>query len=167
MSWEVISSISEMIAAIGVIVSLVYLAVQVRDSVKATRVAAKLQISERLNNFQDMLIQSPELNQVMLEGRKGIENLNENDRLQFMNLCQKAAWFFSANHFIYKNNDIREEDFHEFDSVIHYWVTSRGFQQWWIEWGSENWFGGEIRDHVNQIIQKYPALERQNQSEEV
>jgi hypothetical protein len=46
MNWEAIAAISQIVAAIGVIITLVYLAVQVRGSTKVASAQARHSISE-------------------------------------------------------------------------------------------------------------------------
>ncbi len=66
MNWDAIAAIAESIGAVGVIASLLYLAMQVRGSIRASEVESKLAASGRYGDFLGSLIQSPELNEVYL-----------------------------------------------------------------------------------------------------
>ena len=79
MNWDAIGSIAELLGALGVIGSLIYLGSQVRTSNLASQVDSKLKTTEFLVNFQDLLIASPELNDILMRGRKGIEKLSKEE----------------------------------------------------------------------------------------
>lgn len=136
-----------MLGAIGVIASLVYVGTQVRASAKASRIESKLKLTEKLISFGDLLIENPNLNDLMMTGRQGLELLSKEDYVQFSNLCQKAVWHLSAAFFMHNSRAISDEDFHEFRFVATYWTQSKGLKQWW-EKGGENGFTGEFKLYI-------------------
>ena len=72
MNWDSVGAIAELLGAIGVIGSLIYVASQVRASTVASKVESKLRLTQNMVNYGDLLIGSPELNELMIDGRKGI-----------------------------------------------------------------------------------------------
>ncbi|MDD9888786.1 MAG: hypothetical protein OXU66_05980 [Gammaproteobacteria bacterium] len=70
MNWEIIAAVAELLGALGVIGSLVYVAYQVKDSARATRIESKLRVTGMLVDFGDKLLDDPNLSRIMLEGRK-------------------------------------------------------------------------------------------------
>lgn len=147
MNWDAVGAISELLGAIGVIASLVYVGTQVNASAKASRIESKLRLTDKLINFGDLLISNPKLNETMINGRKGLESLTKDEYVQFSNLCQKAGWHLSAAYFMHKNKAISDEDFHEFHSTGRYWIRSKGFKQWW-EKGGKLSFTGEFENFI-------------------
>ena len=75
MNWEAIGAISETIGAAGVIASMLYLAVQVRASTRASAIESKLASSRIYTDFIGSLIQSPELNRILVQGCKDLTSL--------------------------------------------------------------------------------------------
>jgi len=61
MNWEAISAVSEIVGAIAVVVSLVYLAIQVRSSSKATRASVYMGLHDSQAQFSYLLISDPTL----------------------------------------------------------------------------------------------------------
>ena len=76
-NWGAIGAIADLVAAAGVIASLLYLAVQVRASNVASAVEAKLVSTRLLNDFIDSLIENPELNEIYMRGIKDIDLLSK------------------------------------------------------------------------------------------
>ena len=60
-NWEMISAIGQMLGALGVIISLVYLAVQIRAQKKESQHAAVTSLTTQFNEFMRPQIESSEL----------------------------------------------------------------------------------------------------------
>jgi len=144
MNWEAISAIGQMLGAVGVIVSLLYLAVQVRQNNRASAVSAKLASTQLLSEFVDGFINDPELMDVWLRGRRDLDALGERDRLRFFNICLKAFWFFSAGHFQLRLGTLAHDDWTEFLAVFRFWLEGPGVQAWWQRVGRQRFGAGFI-----------------------
>jgi len=131
MNWEAIAAVAHVVAAGGVIASLLYLATQVRQDNRASAVAAKLASTPLLSGFVDPLISNPELMVVWRKGRKDLDSLGEVERHRFANMCLKAFWFFSAAPFQLRMGTLREEEWAEFYGVIRFWIEGDGVRTWW------------------------------------
>src|SRR5205085_7874610 len=83
MNWEMLSAIGQVVAAIGVIPSLVYLAVQVREQNKERRRAGinilTAQWSELVKTAQD----SRDFAVLFLQGIRSFQELDAPDKLRF------------------------------------------------------------------------------------
>lgn len=156
MNWEALGAFAELIGAAGVIGSLLYLAAQVRTSNRASAVQAKLESTRLLNDFMDLLIQRPELNQLMLKGRKGLDSLSPDEYLQFSNMSLKAFWFFSAGHFQFRRRTLADSDWVEVQAVIRYWLRSKGCRDWWRKLG-RSMYGDEFVAFIESEIARLVA----------
>ncbi len=160
MNWEALGAVAEWIGAAGVIASLLYLAAQVHASNRASAVQAKLDSTRLLNDFMDLLIQRPELNQLMLKGLKGLDALSPDEYQQFSNMSLKAFWFFSAGHFQFRRGTIAASDWFEILAVLRYWLHSAGCRAWWQKMG-RLMFGGEfvafIESEINALVAQQGA----------
>jgi hypothetical protein len=86
LNWDAIGAIAEGIGAVGVIASLLYLAVQVRANTRASAVDSKFRSAEMQNDFVDSLIETPELNDLWLRGLTKLDSLSESDYYRFSNM---------------------------------------------------------------------------------
>jgi len=151
MNWDAIGAVAELLGAIGVIGSLIYVATQVRASTLASRVESKLRLTENMVNYGDLLIGSPDLNDLMIKGRKSIDTLSKSEYLQFSNLALKACWYLSAGFFMYRQKSISDDDWFEIKTIATYWCKSNGFQEWWNQRGKLS-FTGEFAKFIRQEI---------------
>jgi len=161
-NWDAIGAIAELVGAAGVVASLLYLAAQVHTSNRASAVHAKLESTRLLSEFNDLWIQHPELNVLVLRGRTSLDSLSRDEYLQFSNMSLKAFWFFSAGHFQFRQRTLSEGDWFELRAVIHYWLRAQGCQDWWHKQG-RGMFGSEFVTFVEAEI----ALLAAQQDDEV
>lgn len=135
MSWDAIAAMAEAIGAVAVVASLLYLALQVRASARASAVQSKLESTRLLNDFVDFLIESPELADLFQRGLADYERLDKPEQLRFSNMSLKAFWFFSAGHFQFPVGALDEDEFHEVRTVMRYWIRRPGTRVWWEKLG--------------------------------
>ena len=90
MNWEAVGAISETIGVIAVLVSLIYVAAQIRQntqqfsrSVAATELAALERNIESGNHIRELLILHPELAELLLRGFRSFEKLDSVEKFRF------------------------------------------------------------------------------------
>lgn len=159
MNWDAIGAVAEAVGAVGVIASLLYLAVQVRASTRASAVESKFRSAEMQNDFVNSLIETPELNDLWLRGLGNLDSLSESDYYRFSNMSLKAFWLFSACHFQYRTGALSEGEWYESRAVLHYWLRSPGCQAWWAKLGRTS-FGPAFREYVDLEIAALRAAQQ-------
>ena len=80
MTLQDLGGIGELIGGIGVIVSLLYLARQIRDSARIERLNARYAVSQALLSTFARIDEDPELHRVWVAARDRGEELDEEDR---------------------------------------------------------------------------------------
>jgi hypothetical protein len=151
MNWEAIGAIGEIAGAIGVIATLLYLSVQVRSSTLASKVESKLAATRMYTDFLSGLIQSPEINEIYLRGRKDMSSLTPDEFYRFSNLALQSFSFFSAGYFQYFRGTLHESDWYENLAVIRFWLRGKGCQQWWVKVGM-HMYGSEFVTFIESEI---------------
>ena len=135
MNWEAAGAIGEIVGAIGVIASLLYVARQVGVSNKASAIESKLAISRMHSDFIGSLIQNPELDDILFEGISGSDSLSERDSRRFSNMALQAFTFFSAGYFQLEAGTMDSEEWSESEAIIQFWLNGRGGKDWWKKVG--------------------------------
>lgn len=90
MNWDAISAIGDMIAAIAVVISLIYLAIQVRQntrqisrSIKTAQLSAFERNVESGNRTREFLLVNPELFALYRKGWKSYQGLDAGEKARF------------------------------------------------------------------------------------
>jgi len=111
MNWEAIGAIGETLGAIGVIVTLVYLAAQLRQNTKALRSNSWQAIQEAEQRFDDLFSKDPALCELWVRASEvGLECLDSDaERFQFTSLAKQLIDQFQTHHYQYERGLIETE----------------------------------------------------------
>ena len=81
MNWDAIGAIGEVVSAVGVVGTLVYLAIQIRANTKESRLTATGEISREYNAYLQHITADAELSRIWLTAIDGdVNDLTENER---------------------------------------------------------------------------------------
>jgi hypothetical protein len=141
MNWDAIGAVAELLGAVGVIGSLLYLAGQIRAANQAASVHAKLESTRLMTDYLDGLIQHPELAELVQRGQVDKESLSREEYIRFSNMALKAFYYFSAGYFQFKVGTLRADDWHEQLSIIDYWLRGPATRRWWDKLGRQMFKG--------------------------
>lgn len=87
MNWEAVGAVGETVGAIGVVVTLIYLAMQIRQQNRESRIAAVHELNEAfrgsITSFQDA-----GLADIFSRGKDDFPSLTEPERLRFIAMVQ-------------------------------------------------------------------------------
>ena len=86
MDWEAIGAVGEILGAIGVIATLVYLAAQIRQNTKATKVANYNESMHHMTAMMTHITKDEEISRIWRLGREGSEELSHEDKERYANL---------------------------------------------------------------------------------
>lgn len=131
MNWDAIGAVAELLGAVGVIISLLYLASQIRNANRAAAVSAKLESTRFITNYLDDLIQNPELAELVHRGRHDQESLSREEFLLFSNCALKAFYYFSAGYFQNQLGTLSDSSYKEILAIIDYWLHGAAVRRWW------------------------------------
>ena len=128
---ESLASLGEIVGAIAVVVSLLYLAVQVRQNTRAQRLENASRILDRTASMQGALSRDPAMSVLFSKGVSDPSKLTTQERIQFTWAMYE---FFGALEFMFlaaNENSIPEEIWQRWSSAAAWWLTFPGVQAWW------------------------------------
>src|SRR5215212_2457275 len=83
MNWEMISGVGQMLGAIGVIISIVYLAAQIRNQNKESQRAAMNALTTHWSDLNRTLVENPEMAVLWLRALRSFDDLDAESKLRF------------------------------------------------------------------------------------
>jgi hypothetical protein len=86
MTLEQLALISQLVAALGVIGSLIFVGMQVRQSNRMMRDQATRHHAERIQSVSKAVFEVPDLARIWLKGGENLEALSPEERVRFVNL---------------------------------------------------------------------------------
>jgi hypothetical protein len=131
MNWEAIGAIGELIGAIGVIATLVYLAVQIRRNTIASRATTYQAFNSEVLALRRFRIENPELECHWALKFDERESLSESDRAQFDNVAKYRLQFFEGIYVQTRRGVVEDEAWLVVRHEIEHVARSPGFSEWW------------------------------------
>ena len=148
----------EFIGGIAVVVSLVYLAGQIRQNSRMLRASSTASTSQLLLSQNDAIIQDADAARFYFDGMADSNSLSEVDRGRF-NMLIHNQLHVTAQQYEFVHDGVgstRVWDQHE--RGLRWQLQQPGIQQWWREF-AEVCFGTEFIEYVNGLIREGEAAE--------
>ena len=128
---ESLANLGEIIGAVAVVVSLIYLAVQVRQNTQAQRTENFSRALDRVAALQAALSQDSEASVIFAKGVADPTKLTPKERMQFTWAMYELFGAFEFMFLASKTNAIPEEIWQRWSSAVAFWLSFSGVQVWW------------------------------------
>ena len=109
MNWDALGAIGEIISAIAVVLTLIYLAIQLRTNTNAVKTNTWQAIQDAEQRFDELLSSDRGLADLWLKGQADPEALDESEQLQFYLICKQLLDQFQTHHYHYEKGMIDED----------------------------------------------------------
>jgi len=149
MNWTAIGAVGEILGAVAVIVSLIYLAVQVRHNTESLRVQTLQNVMDRVGT-SDSRASSEHVADVLARGRRSYAGLDEADRITFSYYMHERMLLYYSNLLV---KEFLQPEAHEvLMSNIRYQLGFPGVVEW-LEDGDRE---GLPRDYMDLLTGLLP-----------
>ena len=112
MTLEQSAYLAEIVGVFAIVVSLVYLSLQVRQNTRTTRLETVQTISSEFNNFNDMLASSGELADIYHRGVFDFQSLNTTEQVRFSLLLMRVFRTWYEQYFHWRKGALDAEFWH-------------------------------------------------------
>ena len=133
MNWEALGAIGEVAGAVAVVLTLGYLALQMRQNTRAVRVASFHQVADSFSAVSLSVVQDPTLVSLLLRARLDPESLTreEHARLRFflLTLFRRAESMF----FHSEQGTLQRESWQGIRMTLADTLATSLGQRWWSE----------------------------------
>ncbi len=151
MNWEAIGAVGEVVGGVGVILTLVYLAVQIRQNtamMTAQTVQASIDATQRVLLFR---AEHPEMRAVLRKARENAE-LNT-DEFELLTAYLQAAFMNFQARLQHNTRGVFDASVNEsYERILVDYLEAPYVQRWWTY--SKALYGDAFREHCDQIIER-------------
>lgn len=154
MTWEALAAIAQLAAVVGLIPSLIYLAVQVKDQNKERRRGAVNVLTGQWAAMVKTLAESSEMADIYLRGVQQFNDLSPVDRLRFSAYLATFFKYFEGLYYYYRDGTLEPQHWAQVRRTMTDVVSYPGTQVWWSV--RRHWHTEEFAALVNQIISEPP-----------
>jgi len=131
MDLQALANIGEILGGVAVIISLLYLAVQVRQGTQAQRTENYARALDRVATMQALLSQDGDLTRLFSRGVIDEASLTAQERIQFTWILYEAFGAFEFMFHASKSDAIPEEVWTRWSVATAWWLTFPGVLAWW------------------------------------
>jgi hypothetical protein len=154
MNWEMLSAIGQAVAAIGVIPSLIYLAVQIREQNKERRRAGINILTAQWSDLVKTGQESREFAVFFLRGVRSFDGLDAPDKLRFSAFFTRYTRNCEGMFIYYRDGALEKALWEEVERTMIDYFAYTGVREWWAT--RKHWLTDEFRAVVEAIIAKNP-----------
>jgi hypothetical protein len=153
-NWDAVGALAELAGAVGVVVTLGYLASQIRQNSKLLRASTTASSNEVQTHMTALLAQDPEAARIFWDGLADRDSLSEPDRRRFDPLL---TLFLQPirQQYQFERDGIGSAEEWAYQTQGLAWVfEQRGARQWWRAWSGQ--YPQGFRDVVDCLIRERP-----------
>ena len=132
MNWEAAGAIGEIVAAFAVVITLVYLAISIRQTARSISIAGLRDVTAQWNQWSEMLATSPELADVVARGNVDPATLSASEALRYGAFIQSFFDNVESYRTLVTDHGM-DKDLQVLASIVSRRVTIPGFAAWWEE----------------------------------
>ena len=131
MSLEQASFLAQIISAVAVFASLVFVGLQVRQNTNAVRAASSQAHSAMYHGLTDHLVNNKDFAQIWWKGVENLEVLREGEIVRFFAFASSVFRFFEASRVQWLRGQLDDEHWHTVEQHAIALAVKPGVQRFW------------------------------------
>ena len=126
MNWDAINAVSQLISSIAVVVSVLYLASQLRSSTRVARVAAMDAAAAALRDVTKPFMENAELGRLWRTGLENLDALSPEDQARFFHAAHQFLKALETIHYHYVYGLLDDQLWHGWRELLQHYICTPG-----------------------------------------
>ena len=153
-----LANLGEFIGGIAVVISLVYLALQVRQTNTWNRQQGFRDIQGRKMDWVEHVTSTKEMAHLYNTGSVDYDGLDEDDQFRF-NWLQARRWAtYELVMDYHRGGSMKDEILDIVESYLRQDLAKPGIQRWWSDFGRET-FASDFRRRIDELSEDVPRVD--------
>lgn len=149
MNWPAIGAISELVGAVAVVVSLLYVAAQVKASTRQARHDAGRDLAARVSDVSLAVASDEQLGTLLVQGGADPELLSPGDQTRFRGLMNSLFRGLEQQYLLHREGSLDDESWAAVERMIRDWMALRGVQIYFRDRGG--WYTTGFLEYVTRM----------------
>lgn len=149
MSLSDLAAIGSFVSGVAVVVTLIFLLLQMRQNTRAIRAAASQAHAANYQSLLASIIEDGELARLWRVGLGDIEKLNDDEKIRFISLSSGFFRFYDAARLQWRHGQLDAEHWYSIDTQIRDTIRNPGVQAYWSM--RRHWHSPEFRGWVDSL----------------
>lgn len=155
MNWTKTSAFAEILSSVAILVTLVYLAVEIQQNAEATRANTRQAILDSDQQFLQLFVDSPELNLLWYK-----PELSDQEKVRLSYFLLIHMRMRESNWFQYESGILDERTWRSYRGSIVAMLSAPRTRAWWESLGVERIFNLDFVSVVDNLIADEPLIDR-------
>ncbi len=131
MSIQELGSVGEFLSSIAVLVSVVYLAVQIRHGTEAARTSTYLSIVANFGALNRAMASTPDLSLLYVNAMENFDSLQADEKARVSQLNFAVFHYFENMYYQHQKGYLEQEVWQGWKRLMLTYHSRVGFQSWW------------------------------------
>jgi hypothetical protein len=129
-SIEALGNLGDFIGGIGVVATLIYLSIQIRQNTRAVRTASRQEIVAGARDWNRLLL-DPAVAEAFYRGTQQYPDLEAEATTRFRTVMHDLALFMQGAFALWENGALEEETYHAYLEFFAVQLATPGGSAWW------------------------------------
>jgi hypothetical protein len=155
-NWDAIGAVGESLAALAVVISLTYMAMQIRQNTRALRYSARQSQAQDYSSFIDLVLANPELTRLhaAICPTPGLSTPNDleltpDEHATASRLLYRAMVVFGSEYDAWRTGLIPDEMWMEANALIAAYLRSPISREYWNNLGLRSLFNRSFAEYID------------------
>jgi hypothetical protein len=149
MNWEAINAGSQLVSSIAVVLSVLYLGIQVRRSTRVAKVAAQDAAASALRDVTKPFMENAELARIWRTGLEDLKTLPAEDQARFFHAAHQFLKAFETIHFHYIYGLLDAQLWEGWRDLLQHYVATPGIDYYLTRRGAV--FSKRFRKFIDEL----------------
>ncbi len=149
-----LGNLGEFIGAIAVVVSLIYLALQIRHNTRAVRSSMHQDMIESTLRIAESVSDNADVGRIVLNADEGYDELTKGERIRFEAYAERVFSNFESVFYSYRNSMIEEDIWESWESSYLTDISRISLRRYWQEQRPQHL--RDFMDFIDEFYQTHP-----------
>ena len=149
MNWEAINAVSQFVSSIAVVLSVLYLEIQVHRSTRVARVAAQDTAASAVRDVTNTFMENAEMSRIWGTGLENLKTLSTEDQARFFHATHQFLKALETIHFHYLNGLMDKQLWLGWQELLRHYIAAPGIAQYWTV--RNELFSARFREYVSRL----------------
>jgi len=150
LNWDAISAVAEILASLGVMISLIYLGLQIRNQTIEARLESGRELASQLSDIYADLSTDMQLSALWVKGLRDFASLDVSERVRFSAYMGRVFRFLEAVFHQHSWGKLDDTVWRGLDASLKDVCLYPGTRDWWRT--RKHWFSQEYASHVERYL---------------
>ena len=131
MSWEAVNAVSQLVSSIAVVLSVLYLGLQVHRSTRVAKVAAQDAAAAAVRDVTNTFMENAEMARIWRIGLENLDSLSAEEQARFFHGSHQFLKALETIHFHHANGLMDEQLWLGWQEMLRHYIVAPGILHYW------------------------------------